>query len=100
MIHLGEIGLNIILDLLGLFVSSPFRKVNESDIGRNIKILKKYQWFQNYLNDERHRELIIHNKDFRQVIGKFKSNKLDRSTYQDKCQEKLRKIALKNKIQW
>ncbi|MDL4839337.1 hypothetical protein [Aquibacillus rhizosphaerae] len=88
--------MGIILDLLSIFVNSPFRKVNESDIGRNIKELKKHQWFRNYLNEEKHRELIIHNKDVRQVIGKFKSEKLDRDYYQEKCQKKLKKVSLKN----
>ncbi|SDM93148.1 hypothetical protein [Sediminibacillus halophilus] len=74
----------------------PFLKVDEEDIGRNIKYLKRQQWFQNYLNDDNYRELIIHNNDVRQVIGKFKRNKLDKRTYQEKCQEKLHKVLLDN----
>ncbi|WP_240378006.1 hypothetical protein [Bacillus piscicola] len=74
----------------------PFLKVDEEDIERNIKHLKRQQWFQNYLNDEKYRELIIHNKDVRLVIGKFKNNKLGRVSYQEKCQEKLHKTLLNN----
>ncbi|MFC4025495.1 hypothetical protein ACFOUV_17060 [Oceanobacillus longus] len=75
----------------------PFLKVDEEDIGRNIKHLKRQQWFQNYLNDEKYRGLIIHNRDVRQVIGNFKSSKLDRESYQERCQEKLHKILF-NKL--
>lgn len=87
--------MGIILDLLNLAVYIPFLKVDEEDIGRNLKHLKKYQWFQNYLNDEKYRELIIHNKDVRQVIGKFKSDKLEKDSYNMKCQKRLHKMLLK-----
>jgi hypothetical protein len=82
-------------DSLNLATYIPFLKVNEEDIGRNLKHLRKYQWFQNYLNDEKYRELIIHNKDVRQAIGKFKSNKLEKDSYNMKCQKRLHKVLLK-----
>ncbi|GED18085.1 hypothetical protein [Aneurinibacillus migulanus] len=87
--------MGIILDLLNLAVYIPFLKVDEEDIGRNLKHLKKYQWFQSYLNDEKYRELIIYNKDVRQAIGKFKSNKLEKDSYNIKCQKRLHKVLLK-----
>lgn len=87
--------MGIILDLLNLTLHIPFLKVYEEDIGRNLKHLKKHQWFQNYLNNEKYRELIIHNKDVRQAIGKFKSNKLDKDSYNMKCQKRLHKVLLK-----
>ncbi|ERI10022.1 hypothetical protein, partial [Aneurinibacillus aneurinilyticus] len=73
--------LPIILISLNLAIYIPFLKVDEEDIGRNLKHLNKYQWFQNYLNDEKYRELIIHNKDVRRVIGKFNSDKLEKDSY-------------------
>ena len=91
----GGKALGIILDLLNLAVYIPFLKVNEEDIGRNINYLKRHQWFQNYLNDKKYRELIIHSKDVRQVIGKFNSNKLKRKSYQKRCQGKLQKVLFK-----
>ncbi|MED4732419.1 hypothetical protein P9597_30930 [Aneurinibacillus migulanus] len=87
--------LPIILISLNLAIDIPFLKVDEEDIGRNLKHLNKYQWFQNYLNDEKYRELIIHNKDVRQVIGKFKSDKLEKDSYNMKCQKRLHKMLLK-----
>lgn len=87
--------MGIILDLLNLTLQIPFLKVSEEDIGRNLMHLKKYQWFQNYLHNEKYRELIIHNNDVRQAIGKFKSNKLDKDSYNMKCQKRLHKVLLK-----
>lgn len=72
----------------------PFLEANEEDIGRNLNHLKKYHWFQNYLNDEAYRELIIHDKSVRKAIGKFKSNKLSRDSYQRKYQKRLHKILV------
>jgi hypothetical protein len=80
---------------LELAIYIPFLKVDEEDIGRNLKHLNKYQWFQNYLNDEKYRELIIHNKDVRRVIGKFNSDKLEKDSYNMKCQKRLHKMLLK-----
>ncbi|MEZ2717817.1 hypothetical protein C2I17_07045 [Niallia circulans] len=88
--------MGILLDLLNLAVYIPFLKVDEEDVCRNVKHLKKHQWFQNYLNVEEYRGLIIHDKDVRQCIGKFKSSKLHNHSYQNKCQEKLYKALLKN----
>ncbi len=87
--------LPIILISLNLAIYIPFLKVDEEDIGRNLKHLNKYQWFQNYLNDEKYRELIIHNKDVRRVIGKFNSDKLEKDSYNMKCQKRLHKMLLK-----
>ncbi len=87
--------MEIILDLLNLAVYIPFLRVDEEDIGRNIQQLKRHQWFQDYLNDEQYRKLIIYNKDVRQTIGKFKTSKLSRDAYNIKCQKRLSKVLLK-----
>ncbi|KLV25935.1 hypothetical protein CHH55_04670 [Niallia circulans] len=88
--------MGILLDLLNLAVYIPFLKVDEEEVCRNVKHLKKHQWFRNYLNDEECRGLIIHDKDVRQCIGKFNSSKLYKHSYQKKCQEKLHKVLLQN----
>lgn len=72
----------------------PFLTVNEEDIGRNLDHLKNHHWFQKYLNDEAYRELIIHDKGVRKLIGKFKSNKLSRDSYQIKCQKRLQRVLV------
>lgn len=88
--------MGILLDLFNLAVYLPFLKVDEEDIGRNIKHLKQHQWFQNYLSDEKFRELIVHHKDVRQCIGKFNSKKLKKQSYQKKYRKKLHKVLSKN----
>jgi|SRR5690625_733420 len=72
----------------------PFLKTNEEDIGRNLNHLKKHDWFQKYLNEERYRELIIHDQVVRKTIGKCNSSKLHRDSYQRKCQERLEKVLV------
>ncbi|MBB4823243.1 hypothetical protein HNO89_000461 [Sporosarcina luteola] len=87
--------MGIILDLLNFAAYIPFLRVDEQEIGRNIQQLKRHQWFQDFLNDEQYRKLIIHNKDVRQTIGKFKTSKLSKDAYNSKCQKKLSKVLLK-----
>lgn len=72
----------------------PLLKINEEDIGRNLNHLKKLDWFQKYLNNETHRELIIHDKIVRKAIGKFNTSKLNRDSYQRKCQKRLQKVLV------
>lgn len=85
----------ILLDIFNLFVYLPFLKVDEEEIGKNIRHLKKQDWFQNYLQHEEFRNIIIHDKDVRQLIGKFSEKKLRRPAYQLKCQRKLRNMIIK-----
>ncbi|GIP63171.1 hypothetical protein J32TS6_17260 [Virgibacillus pantothenticus] len=85
----------IFLDLLNIAVYIPFLKVDEEDICKNIKILRRQSWFQNYLHDEQYQKLIVSNKHVRQVIGKFKIDKLHKQAYMIKCQNRLHKALLK-----
>lgn len=82
----------ILLDLVNLVFYLPFFKVTEEDIGRNINQLKKQRWYQNYRNNEEFGQLIIYDKDVRQVIGRFNTKKLHKDSYLIKCQQKLRKV--------
>ncbi|KAB8139193.1 hypothetical protein F9U64_02050 [Gracilibacillus oryzae] len=84
--------MSIILDLFSLAAYLPFLAVDEEDIARNIKQLKKHQWFQECLSDSKYRRLIIHNQEVRQAIGKLKSNKIGKESYNEKCQKKIRNI--------
>ncbi|HEY4600724.1 MAG TPA: hypothetical protein VIG73_05545 [Cerasibacillus sp.] len=72
-----------------------FKNPDEDDINKNIRELKKYAWFQDFLQDGRIRELIVHDKKIRRVIGKMNYKKFDRPFYQYRCEEKLRKILMK-----
>ncbi|QDP39521.1 hypothetical protein [Radiobacillus deserti] len=90
--------MRILLDLFNLSVYVPFWKADEEDIGRNIKHLKQYNWFQGYFTDSIYRDLIIQNKNVRQCIGRFNVNKLNKQPYQRRCQENLRKVLQKNGV--
>ncbi|SIS59614.1 hypothetical protein [Salimicrobium flavidum] len=86
-------GLGIIFELLALVVDHQFTKeVTEKDVENNIEKLKKYPWFQDYLKNEQYKDLIIHHKDVRHRIGKFKTEKLDHAHYNTKCHGKLEKV--------
>ena len=82
----------LILDLLSLGFYLPFLKPDESDIARNIGKLKKLSWYNSLVNDPKARELIIHDSKVRQVIGRFKTDKLELTTYQRICQRRLETI--------
>lgn len=83
-------GLIVFLNL-GLFLPSLLA-VKEEDIGRNINHLKKYKWFQDLLNNQEHKQLIIHDKDVRRVIGTFDSKKMDKNFFQDRYRKKIQNI--------
>ncbi|WP_163529961.1 hypothetical protein [Halobacillus ihumii] len=76
--------------VINLFAIVPLiSKTDEEDIGKNIKHLKKHQWFQNLLSNEGYRDLIIHDNYVRNTIGKFNSDKLDNNFFKTKYQRKL-----------
>ena len=87
--------LEILIELLGLVVDFSCINPNEKNVENNIRHLKKYQWFQFYLEDEKYRHLIIYDNDVRKVIGKFNVKKIDKDFYSFRCQEKLDKILTK-----
>ena len=68
-----------LFELLGsigtLFLSST-KDVTEEEIEKNIKLLKEYQWFQNYLKDVKFGNLIKDHKDVRYTIGKLNFEKM------------------------
>ncbi|MFJ5964001.1 hypothetical protein [Bacillus sp. NPDC093026] len=89
--------MGLILDMLTFAVYLPFLQVDEEDRSRNAKHLKKYIWFQDLLSHKEYRNLIIHHKDVRQVIGRFKTDKLDKKHYNTKCERELNKALLRAK---
>ncbi|WP_163580552.1 hypothetical protein [Gracilibacillus saliphilus] len=86
---------NFVLNMLSIITFSPLiTEVTEMEIEKNIRELKKYQWFNNLLVDERYRSQIIHDKDVRETIGKFNVENLDSASYQKKLQKMLRKKVI------
>ena len=81
--------------MLSIITFSPLiTEVTEMEIEKNIRELKRYQWFNNLLVDERYRSQIIHDKDVRETIGKFNVENLDSASYQKKLQKMLRKKVI------
>ncbi|MFA9559500.1 hypothetical protein ACERII_19505 [Evansella sp. AB-rgal1] len=88
--------MRFVLNLISIISFSPFiTDVTEEQIGENIKLLKKHQWFQNYLSNEEYRRLIIKDKDVREVIGRFNNKKMDNDSYHTKFQKKLHNVLIK-----
>ncbi|MGE7624380.1 hypothetical protein ACQKMD_15405 [Viridibacillus sp. NPDC096237] len=89
--------MSIILDVLNLVIYLPFFRPDEEDISKNIEVIKKQNWYMSLLEDAELKRLIVHDKDVRQIIGRFNNEKLSRKSYQIKCQHKIEE-ALKGKI--
>ena len=86
-------GLIVFLNL-GLYL--PFLlSVDEEDIGKNVSRLKKHKWFQELLSDKGFKQLIIHDKDVRKVIGKFNDKKIGKEFFQNRYRKKLQNILQK-----
>lgn len=61
-----------------------FKDITEDEIERNIEYLKQEQWFQQYLNDEKYKTLIIENVNVRKAIGRINTKKLSNIKYSEK----------------
>ena len=71
-----------LLELLGsisTIIFSFIKAATEEEIEENIKFLKEYQWFQNYLDDVTFNKLIKEHEDVRRVIGNINTNKMKTS---------------------
>ena len=54
-----------------MIVSFSFiKEVTEEAMEKNINDLKRYEWFDNYLNNDTYKELINKNTEVRYAIGK------------------------------
>ncbi|MBR7553601.1 hypothetical protein ACFFJI_11450 [Allobacillus sp. GCM10007491] len=88
----------VLLDILGyISFSAPYPDVDTNDISNNLKVLKRTQWFQALMKDEKHRELIVHNKDVRYEIGYLNTERLKRNAHKDRYKNKIQKILEKEK---
>lgn len=85
------------LGSFGTLFLSFTKDVTEEEIAKNIKFLQEYEWFQEYLNDNKFENLIREHKDVRYVIGKFNIEKMRRNTeYRIQHQKKIQKVLLVN----
>lgn len=78
--------LNIALYLPGYFT------VSEEEITENLRSLKRQSWFQQLLQDESHSKLIVHDKDVRNVIGKFNSKRIQVLFFQRRYEKRLQRV--------
>lgn len=86
---------SLLIDFLNLFVFLPFIKVNEEDIGKNMRSLNKQSWFQQLLTNDKFRNLIVYDREIREFIGKCKANKLNKDKYTAMFHRKLHKLLVK-----
>lgn len=84
----------IVIDILNLLSYLPFLKPDEKDVENNVKQLSRYDWFQNLLDHEEYRNLIIHDRHVRKQIGSFSRKKMHCKTYIANCHMKLLNILL------
>ncbi|MER2109248.1 MAG: hypothetical protein ABS949_20190 [Solibacillus sp.] len=87
--------MSFILDLLNLAVYLPFFKPDEEDISRNLRTLKKYEWFKKYYENEQYAQLIIHNKNVRKMLGSLNTKRIANPKYQSFYKKKIDKVLRK-----
>jgi len=92
--------LGTLLELLGsisTIIFSFIKAATEEEIEENIKFLKEYHWFQNYLDYDTFNKLIIEHDDVRRVIGNANTNKMKtRPRYYKKHKKKIHDVLRKH----
>lgn len=84
-----------IADFFNLLIFLPFVKVDEDDIGNSLRVLKKESWFQQFLTNDKFRNLIVYDRDIRNFIGKCKTNNLNKDRYANAFRRRLHKLLVK-----
>lgn len=77
----------------------PFRMpVSEQQINKNIELLKQTDWFSALLHDDTYRQYIIHDREVRKYIGKFRTKTLGRHPNHPKFKRRVIRILRKMNI--
>ena len=84
-----------LLGAIGQIALSFMREVTEEEIDRNINYLKRYEWFDNYFNNDTYKELIDKNREVRYAIGKCNIAKMDKNKYNHLVEKRIKKVLLK-----
>lgn len=74
------------------------KDITKKEIDKNIKFLHKYQWFQEYLDNENYMKLIYENDDIRHIIGKLNIDRMGNNFYQNRKRKKIYKALQKNSL--
>lgn len=88
----------IVFDLFNILTLGWFvRQVSEDEIVRNVRFLKEENniWFQERLANEKYQKLIIHDWDVRTMIGQFEPNKMKRTSYLMRQQNRIDRLLIK-----
>ncbi|MFJ7970905.1 hypothetical protein [Psychrobacillus sp. NPDC096389] len=80
---------------LATIILCLFKDITEEEIDKNIKYLKQEKWFQAYLLNEKHTELISYNTKARNVIGSMNIKKMSKSTYSRRQQKRIERVINK-----
>lgn len=84
-----------LLNSIGLILFSFLKEVTDEEIEKNTEFLKRYEWFQELLQNNKYQKLIIENEDVRLIIGKINCNKMHRVSYQKKWKIKIEHSLVK-----
>lgn len=90
--------LSLLLDILFNMILPYRTNISEDEICENMKVLKKNKWFQNILRNEKYRQFIIHDREIRNLIGKFNHEKLQKNLFHQKYERKLMAALNRKKI--
>lgn len=80
---------------LATIILCLFKDITEKGIDKNIMYLKQEKWFQAYLLNEKHTELICHNTKVRNVIGSMNIEKMSKPLYNRRIQNRIARIINK-----
>ncbi|MGN7410050.1 hypothetical protein [Sporosarcina sp. SAFN-010] len=80
---------------ISTIIFSFLKEITEEEIEKNIAYIKREEWFQAYLKDDKYNELIFNNIKVRHIIGTFNIKKMSRSRYHRKHQKRIERAMVK-----
>ena len=67
----------------------PAYRVDEEDITTNIRLLKKYEWYNEYSKKEKYKQILIHDIKVRKKIGRLNSKRIANPKYETYYKNKI-----------
>ena len=87
--------MSFVLDLLNFSVYYPFFTPDKEDISKNIRTLKRYEWFNAYAQHEQYAQLIIHHPKIRKMLGSLHTKRVANPKYQAYYKKKIDNVLNK-----
>ncbi|ASK64178.1 hypothetical protein CFK37_19505 [Virgibacillus phasianinus] len=75
-----------------------FKDITEKGIEKNIGFLKQEEWFQAYVNNEKHNKLIANNTRVRKEIGNINIEKMSKTKYYKRQQKRVENLINKKSL--